>query len=105
MIDKQKNDIKENMQLLRREMDDKDYDFVEIKYRKHFDTPQFWVIKIDNDDIFWGYFTLTGEDDVKCFEGSLNNCFHFKNGNSELDGFSDWVDNIFDRLDDWAKKG
>lgn len=104
MIDEQKKSIKDNIQRLKEDMRNSNYDFLEIKYRKHFDTPQFWLIQIGDNDIFWGYFTLSYKDGIKRFDGSFGNCFHFKNGNSEIDGFFDWVNNIFDRLEEWSKK-
>ena len=80
------------------------YNFLKVHYRKHFDLPQFWAIQIDDKDIFWGYFTLQEKEGEEVFEGSLNNCFHFDNRNMELDGFSDWVNNNFNRLEKWSKK-
>jgi hypothetical protein len=106
MVDDQKKCIRENMQKLKDEIGLNKYDFVKIRYRKHFDTPQFWVIQIGSHDIFWGYFTLTEENDndIERLEGSLNSCFRFKDNDLELDGFFVWINNVFDRLEKWSKK-
>ena len=84
-------------------IDKKTFEFVEIEIRRHFDTPQFWAIQIDNNDIFWGYFMLNKTNDSEFFQGTKNNCFHFNDTDSRLDGFSDWINNIFERLDKWTQ--
>ena len=104
LIDVQINHTNENIDGLKRDIVNNRYKFVTVHYRKHFDTPQFWAIQIDNKDIFWGYFMLQEKGDSEFFEGSLNNCFHFDNKNMELDGFSDWINNNFKRLEKWSKK-
>jgi hypothetical protein len=104
MIDEQKRLTKRSMESLMDEV--KEYDFVTVKIKKHFDTPQFWAIQIDNQDIFWGYFMRTEnkDRDIISIQGSPNSCFHFDSKGSELDDFLVWINNIFERLDDWSEE-
>jgi len=104
MIDEQKEKTENSMRDLRNTIDHKRYDFVELKLRKHFDTPPFWAIQIDNNDLFWGYFMRSEGNSTEYIQGTPHKCFHFDGGTSELDGFSDWINNIFERLDKWAKE-
>jgi len=104
MISEQKIKTEDSINNSRNELDAVRFNFVELKIRKHFDTPQFWVIQIDNKDIFWGYFKRVVNGDTEAIRGTLNKCFHFDNGVSELDGFSEWINNIFERLEKWSKK-
>jgi len=104
MIDEQKEITENCIKSLMNGIDTKKYNFVEIKIKKHFDTPLFWAIQIDNKDIFWGYFMRDIENGIECMRGTPHNCFHFDDANSELDGFSEWIQNIFDRLDKWSKE-
>jgi len=104
MIDEQKKRIESNVRHFKEELEYKKYNFVDIYFREHFDSPQFWAIQIDTKDIFWGYFMLRKNENGEFFESLLNNCFHFDNGDMELDGFSDWINNNFERLEKWSKK-
>jgi len=105
MIDEQKKLTERSMEVSKNEIDDKRYNFVELNIKKHFDTPPFWAIQIDNNDIFWGYFmrTIDINKDIEYIQGTPHTCFHFDNGALELDGFSEWIRNIFERLDAWSK--
>jgi len=104
MINKQIEIIENSMGALIKEVDKTRYNFVELKMKKHFDTPPFWAIQIDNKDIFWGYFMRNEDNDIEYIQGTPHNCFHFDDKASELDGFSDWIHNIFERLDKWSKE-
>jgi len=105
MINEQKEKTESSMDVSMNEIDNTRYNFVELKIKKHFDTPLFWAILIDNNDIFWGYFTraIDMNNNIEYIQGTPNKCFHFDNGVLELDGFSDWIFNIFERLDKWSK--
>jgi hypothetical protein len=106
MINEQKQLTENSMKLSINEVDAKRFDFVELKIKKHFDTPPFWAIQIDKNDIFWGYFMhdVNPDNNIEYIQGTPHKCFHFDNGTSELDGFSEWIDNIFKRLDKWSKE-
>jgi hypothetical protein len=106
MIDSFIKKINDNIRNLNEWKDDEDHNhnsYLSVHYIKHFDLPQFWVIQIDCKNTFWGYFTWSEESEKDIFKGSLNNCFLFE-GNKELDGFSDWIDNNFKRLDKWHER-
>jgi len=104
MIDDHKKATEDSINSSINEIDNKRFNFVELNIRKHFDIPPFWAIQIDKNDIFWGYFMLTinKDNNSEYYQGTPNKCFHFNNASSELEGFFDWINNIFIRLDKWT---